>query len=144
MKFLNSYIIVFVIFIGILLAILKFRPKVLLFLTGFMVPFGISRDIIGTFTVYTSEIIILVSAIAWIVYGIRNKKFISYFKELKLWFLFFFVLFISLFRAISFYEGVKEIIRWGEVFFVYLFLIEFLDKNKVKHIFTFFLLIIIK
>ncbi|RLD16268.1 MAG: hypothetical protein DRI36_05925, partial [Caldiserica bacterium] len=116
MKFLNSFLLLFLTLLGILLVIYSFVPFLLLSSIGLMVPFGISQDLVGDFTVYSPELIIFVSAIGWFVYGIKRRKLFSYFKELNIWIIFFCVLFLSLIGTFSLSSGIKEILRWGEVF----------------------------
>ncbi len=136
MSFMPGWVTAVVMVIGTLIMIFKFNPEMILLLIILSVPFEVSLDILGKFTVYTTEALILMSCLAWLALLPSGRKIKLPGKKLTVSICVFFgTLLLSWLFTKDLSASVKQTVRWGEVFFVYIFVVNFLnEKTKTKFV----------
>ena len=128
MYFLHGWVTAAIIVAGAIFMALNFNPELLIFLLILSVPFEIPQDIIGSFTIYTTEAILLMGIAAWLV---NSRKLTLPEKKLVISSCLFLAgLALSFLVTRNFEVSIKQTVRWLEVFVVYMLVINFFKEMK--------------
>ena len=132
MAFLPGWCVGVVLGAGAVMMAIWFEPLLALALIIVAVPFEIKKDVMGTFTLWTAEGFVFMAGVAWGVDFLGKKRLKLPPLPLMIGIVFFFVAIpLSFLNARSIPAGGKELLRWGEVFFLYLFIINFLKEKEI-------------
>ncbi len=108
MAFLPGWVIIIAVILGTLTIVFRFQPHLALALIMLAVPFGIKKDVIGGFTIYTPEALALMFSLAWLVQIVKEKKINFSAPLLTISILLFFVsILFSYFNALSLAASIK-------------------------------------
>ncbi len=131
MNFLPGWMTVVILIAGAAMMIIDFHPEMFLLLLIVAVPFEVKQDVIGSFTIHTTEGILFMGVITWLWLVIKKNKIKLPDKKLTVSAgVFFFAVILSLFFTESFTVSVKQAVRWLEIFAVYFFVISFISEGR--------------
>ena len=138
---------------------INFNPIYAIYLLLLCLLNDISRDITGSFTVYTIEVILLSVSLSWI-FGMLLTKYNIYFyssqkqnfikgkykfelPEYKIlvisWIVFFGIILLSFIKSVNIPASIKQTLRYLEIFLIYLIAFNFINKDNYSHVLKLFL-----